>query len=97
MISLESRVARADRIASRVVAGRAVIVVIDTRALHTLNEVGTMVWASLDREQSRSVEDLVDEVVSTFEVDRERAAEDVLGFIDEMITLGALCLTEEGS
>lgn len=94
MIGLESRVSRSDRVAARVVQGRAVIVVMDTRALHTLNEVGTKVWESLGREQRRSVAELVDEVVAEFDVEPARAAEDVLGFVDAMIDVGALMLEE---
>ena len=96
MIGLESRVSRTDRVASRVVEGRAVIVVMDTRALHTLNEVGTWVWAALDRDREATVAELVEEIVSEFEVERGRAAEDVVGFVDQMVTVGALRL-EEGS
>ncbi len=94
MIGLDSRVARASRVAARVVDGKAVIVVIDTRELHTLNEVGTFVWEALGEDRERSVGELVDAVEAEFEVERARAAEDVARFLEEMRGLGALRVEE---
>lgn len=94
MIGLERRVARASRIAARVVDGKAVIVVIDTRELHTLNEVGTFVWEALGEDRVRSVGELVEAVEAEFEVERARAAEDVARFVEGMCGLGALRLED---
>ncbi len=93
MIGLQSRVARADRIASRVVQGRAVVVLIDTRQLHTLNDVGTFVWEALEPGE-RSVADLVTSVVDAFEVERDVATRDVQRFLEEMWSIGALTVGE---
>ena len=89
MIGMESRITQSKRIAARVVDGKAVVVVIDTRALHTLNEVGTFVWEQLD-ERERAVTDLVDAIEAAFEVDRDKASKDVMGFLNTMADLGAI-------
>ena len=39
---------QAERTASRVIDGRAVVIVLDAQTLHTLNAVGTRVWELAD-------------------------------------------------
>lgn len=78
---------RNPRIAARVVDGKALIVVIDGKQLHTLNEVGTRVWELCD---GRSVEEIASQIVAEFEVDLDRARADVLRFVAELDELGAL-------
>jgi hypothetical protein len=89
-----SVVRHSDRTASRVLDGSAVVIVIDEQKLHTLNEVGTVVWSTAGTE-GRSVESIVDRVVEEFDVERERALEDVLGFVEELVGLGALEIGED--
>ncbi|MCA9608408.1 MAG: PqqD family protein [Myxococcales bacterium] len=93
MIAPDSRLTRSSRVASRVVGDRAVVVLIDTRELHTLNEVGTFVWEAFG--SSRAVADVVADVAREFEVTPETAEGDVLRFIVRMMALGALQLVEE--
>jgi pyrroloquinoline quinone biosynthesis protein D len=78
---------RNERVAARVVEGKALIVVIDQKQLHTLNEVGTRVWELCD---GRSVDAIADAVVDEFEVDKQTAMRDVQRFVDELRALGAL-------
>ncbi len=85
----ESVVRRSSRIASRVIDGQAVVIVIDEQTLHTLNEVGTFVWSALEG-NDRSVGELIDATTTSFEVPHERAAEDVMSFVGELLKLGAL-------
>ena len=77
---------RARRIAARTIGGRSVVVVIDSQAMHTLSEVGTLVF-----EQANGVplSSLVDAVVEAFEVDRSTADSDVRIFVNELLALGA--------
>lgn len=89
-IGLETGVAQSSRTAARVVEGKAVVVVMDAQALHTLNAVGTFVW---ERADGRSIGAIVDAMVDEFEVERARAAEDVLRFVEKLVALGALDLT----
>ena len=82
-------VRQSSRTASRVVEGSAVVIVIDQQKLHTLNEVGTLVWnvAGLN---GRSLDDIVGAVVEAFEVEPEIASQDVLAFVERLVGLGAL-------
>ncbi len=90
-LSAEAHVRQSPRTASRVVEGRAVVVVIDTQALHTLNDVGTYVWSRAD---GRALSSIVDELVDEYEVEAPRATEDVLHFAEELVRLGALDVVE---
>lgn len=83
-----TRIKQIDRTATRVIDGKAVIVVIDRQELHTLNEVGTMVWELAAEE--RSVAEVVEQVVGEFEVGEEQALQDVTAFVRELHGTGAL-------
>lgn len=74
------------RLAARVIDGRAVVVVIDSRRIHTLNEVGTRVFELLD---GRPVGAVADVIVQEFEVTREQALSDIGVFVEELVGAGA--------
>lgn len=87
MISESTRIRQHDRTASRTVDGKAVVIVIDQQKLHTLNAVGTRVWELAD---GRPFSEIVDTIVSEFEVDRETALRDATAFVEQLRSLGAL-------
>lgn len=87
MIALSSIPKKNERVAARVVEGKALIVVIDNKQLHTLNEVGTRVWELCD---GRSLDAIAEAMVGEFEVDKPTAVRDVQRFVDELHALGAL-------
>jgi hypothetical protein len=58
----------------------------DENAYFTLNEVGTFVWERLDG--SRPLSSITEEIVSTFAVEKRRAATDVLEFVDRLEQVG---------
>jgi pyrroloquinoline quinone biosynthesis protein D len=78
---------RNERVAARIVDGKALIVVIDGRELHVLNAVGTRVWELCD---GRSVDAIVATVTEEFEVDAATALHDVQEFIADLYRVGAL-------
>jgi hypothetical protein len=82
---------RNPRIAARVVDGKALIVVVDAKRLHTLNEVGTRVWQLCD---GRSVRAIAEVLAAEFEVGLADAQRDVERFVAELERLGALEPTE---
>jgi hypothetical protein len=82
------RPTRHARIADRVVDGKALIVVIDRKRLHTLNAVGTRVWELCDG--GRSVAAIADAIAAEFEVERATALADVQRFVAELQALGAI-------
>jgi hypothetical protein len=77
--------------ASRVTGGEALLVLIEQRKLHRLNAVGTRVWELCD---GRSVSDIVAAIVDEFEVEGPAATHDVCEFIEVMVGLGALAVSE---
>jgi hypothetical protein len=79
-------VRQCERIASRVIDGKAVVITIDRNQLHVLNGVGTRVWELMD---GRSLSDIVDSIVEEFEVDPGRAARDVRAFAARLLAVGA--------
>ncbi len=82
-----SVVHQASRIASRVIDGQAVVIVMDAQRLHTLNEVGTFVWNQA--EERVRLGDIAERVSAEYEVTPEQAMSDVLAFTDELVRLGA--------
>lgn len=92
-MDLSTRVRQAGRVAARVIDGKAVIVVIDTQGLHTLNEVGTFVWERM-RSGPHEAATLVDAVTEEFEVAPEVASRDVVEFLERMTTVGAVEVEE---
>jgi hypothetical protein len=85
-LSGEERLHQCDRIASREIDGKAVVITIDRNQLHVLNGVGTRVWQLFD---GRPLKAIVDTLVEEFEVERERATQDVNAFAWQLLELGA--------
>lgn len=75
------------RVAARVVDGKALLVVIDHKQLHTLNEVGTFVWEACD---GRTIDAMVEALADEFEVEHEHARADLEEFLERLRALGAL-------
>lgn len=80
---------QAERTAARVIDEQAVVIVIDTQKLHTLNEVGTTIWEHAD---GRTLGEIVEAIVGEYEVDRETALSDARTFIAQLADIGALRL-----
>jgi hypothetical protein len=78
--------AKAPQTASRLIAGEAVILSLDTKVLRGLNAVGSRVWDLIDG--TRSVDDIVDVIVAEFDVARPVAAADVEAFVGQLVDRG---------
>jgi hypothetical protein len=75
------------QIVSRKIAGELFLVPIrgklaDMQQIFTLNPVGAYIWQELDRE--KSLKDICNGVISTFEVEKEQAESDISDFIHEL-------------
>jgi hypothetical protein len=81
------RIRQAERTASRVIEGKAVLVLMDLQLLHTLNPVGTRIWELAD---GRTLGAIVDQIEAEFEVGRARALEDACRFLTELREVGAV-------
>jgi hypothetical protein len=89
VIAEHQKPVRNDRTAARVVDGKALIVILDKRQLHTLNAVGTRVWELCD---GRTVGAIADVITAEFAVERARALGDVQRFVAQLQQVGALVL-----
>ena len=79
---------RSRTVVSRTVAGETLIVPIrgkvgDLASIYSFNEVGSLIWRLLDT--PRQFPELVSAVEQTYEVRMERAEQDVLQFLGDML------------
>ncbi len=89
-MDLSSYVVPHPQVAARIVDDAAVVVLADAGELNVLNPVGTRVWELADG--SRTVQEIVDEIVAEFDVAAETAAQDVTEFLEELVSTKALLL-----
>lgn len=54
----------------------------DMNSVYTLNETGAFIWEHIDG--NRSIEEIIDQLVNDYDIDRNTATSDVLAFIDNM-------------
>lgn len=85
---------RREDLAWRVIDGCVVIVDPRSSELHDLSEVATFYWERLDG--TRSLEELLSEVVERFDVDREPARRDLEAFLADLTERGLLERGAEG-
>lgn len=78
--------AKAPATAWRIIEGEAVILSMETKVLRGLNPVGSRVWELIDGR--RSVEEIIGVIVKEFDVSPEAAAQDVRGFVGELLERG---------
>ncbi len=60
----------------------------DLDSIYTLNEVGTSIWKLIDG--TRSVEQIVEEIGSEYEVSNDEAAKDVFEFLNTLQVEGLI-------
>ncbi len=80
---LDKKVTRDENVAWRIIGDEAVLLSAEDSSVHSLDAVGTRIWELCDGE--KTVNEIVDQVVSEFEVDRETAEKDVVEFITELM------------
>ena len=80
---LDKKVTRDENVAWRIIGDEAVLLSAEDSSVHSLDAVGTRIWELCDGE--KTVSEIVDLVVSEFEVDRETAEKDVVEFIEELM------------
>jgi hypothetical protein len=79
-------VVKAPTTAWRIIEGEAVILSMETKVLRGLNPVGSRVWELIDGR--RSVEEIAGLIVKEFDATPEAAAQDVRGFVEELLARG---------
>ncbi len=87
MIDLNSVVSQSPSIVTRKTGNEYVLVPIanniaDMNSVYTLNETGAFLWEQIDGR--KTINDLIDAMISEYDVGKEIATEDVSSFIEEM-------------
>ena len=87
MIDLNSVVSQSPSIVTRKTGNEYVLVPIanniaDMNSVYTLNETGAFLWELIDGK--KTINDLIDAMISEYDVGKEIATEDVSSFIEEM-------------
>ena len=77
-----------DGVVARAVGDEMVLLDLRSGVYYSLNAVGAIVWQGIDR--SASLEQIVADTVSEFEVDAETAREDVRGFLRSAAEAGLI-------
>ena len=77
-----------ENIVTRSIAGETLLVPIygelaNMERIFTLDQVAAFVWEQLDGK--RSLKDIRDDVLNTFEVNKEQVEKDISEFIDELL------------
>ena len=83
MTSLDTRLARDERISWRMIEDEAVLVDREEGEVLRLNPIGTEIWKTIDGK--RTLTEIIDHVYQTFEVDRKRAQKDVIRFVKKLL------------
>lgn len=79
----KSLIIKNSSIVSTAMDNEAVLLNIDTGDYYTLNTTGSRVWEMIDG--TKTVLDLVEEIVSRFEVSKDKAREDILNLLKELM------------
>jgi methyltransferase-like protein len=87
MIDLNSVVSQSPSVVTRKTGNEYVLVPIanniaDMNSVYTLNETGAFLWELIDGK--KTIKDLIDAMISEYDVGKEIATEDVSSFIEEM-------------
>lgn len=67
----------------KLIDGKVVLLDMDEAMAMTLNDVGSHIWMALERQKTH--DELVQDVVTAFEVDENTAKKDTHSFLNEMI------------
>lgn len=86
---MEETYIRSSAVVSRLIAGETLVVPVrgkvgDLASIYSFNDVGTTIWEALAK--PTSINTLIDLIEREYEVSRERAAQDVENFLQEMRT-----------
>ena len=88
MDSTPTRVKRSADAVWRVIDGEVVILFPQESALHALTGCGSRIWQLLEEETT--VPDVVSSICEEYDVERERAAEEVSAYIDRLESMNLI-------
>ena len=83
MLTLESIPIPNDNILSRIIDDEAVLILPEQGKVKVINEVGAAIWTLLDGKNS--IQQIIEEICTQFDVDEATAEMDTLKFIGDLI------------
>ena len=83
VVSVSSRPTRHDRVLSESTDRATVLLAVDSGGYYELTEVGALVWDACDG--SRTVADIVELVVATYDAPAETVLSDVRELLDDLV------------
>ncbi len=86
MFKLTDRVTRNPATTDEPTPDDHLILDLDSGSYYAVGEVGGFVWQRLD--SSQTLDAIAEEISAAFEVERDRAATDLLEFVEQMAELG---------
>jgi hypothetical protein len=98
IVTLESKCFPSEDVVAREIEGELVIVPLTSGIgdmedeLYTLNDSGKAIWDRLDGK--RSLSNIVDELITEYDVDRNEIEEDVIGLVSELLKRKMLLFNE---
>lgn len=85
-IDLQTPLARSERVLYSEVDGAVTMMTVETGKYYSLKDVGARIWALLERPMS--AEQICDQLMVEYRVDRERCEGEVIGVIRQMASEG---------
>lgn len=79
---------KSEKVASRIIDGEAIIVLLEKQQNIVLNQVGSRIWEIMDGK--KNIDELTRTIASEFEVGYDQAIKDVSEFIEDIEKRGAV-------
>jgi methyltransferase-like protein len=87
MADLRSVLSQSSSIVTRKTGNEYILVpitnnIVNMNSVYTLNETGAFIWEQIDGR--KNVEEIIDALITEYDIDNESAEKDVFSFIDNM-------------
>ncbi len=89
---LTKYIVRSNNLVWRIIDGEAFLMTEDGKKVHMLNKVGTLIWQYADG--SLPIKGIISKILERFDIDEETAKKDSLEFINKLVDMKMLTITE---
>jgi len=89
---LTKYIVRSNNLVWRIIDGEAFLMTEDGKKVHMLNKVGTLIWQYADG--SLPIKGIISKILERFDIDEETAKKDSLDFINKLVDMKMLTITE---
>ena len=89
---LTKYIVRSNNLVWRIIDGEAFLMTEDGKKVHMLNKIGTLIWQYADG--SLPIKGIISKILERFDIDEETAKKDSLEFINKLVDMKMLTITE---